>query len=229
MKTDAIWEERDPETGDTVIYTEPRPTPDGVGLIASDCVHNLRSALDQLVYSLSWTHTAGPMRHTTVTGSEFPIYGPRAPYPTEIAKRIGWVHPDAQAVIKRLQPHHRGNAYASDELWILDQLWNIDKHRRLPFMAAAVNISTTLGGGPGRVEMHKLAISGGGPIRRKTELMRWDYVGPNHTMDMKRSFRREITLGEGTPAPGEALVPLLARLADYVEDDVLRQLTPFLG
>jgi hypothetical protein len=228
VNTDAIWEELDPQTGDTVIYTEPRPIPDGIGLIASDCIHSLRSALDQLVYALAWKHTAGPMRHATVTNSEFPIYGPRAPYASESAKRIGAIHPDAQAVIQRLQPHLRVNTYASDELWILDQLWNIDKHRRLPFMAAAVDISTVIGRGSGTIEMHTLTVSGGGPISRKTELMRWDRVGPNHTVDMKRSFDREIALGKGTPAPGEPIVPLLTRLADYVEDDVLRQLAPFL-
>jgi hypothetical protein len=168
------------------------------------------------------------MCHATVKNSEFPIYGPRAPYASEIAKRIGAIHPDAQTVIQRLQPHLREDAYASDELWILDQLWNIDKHRRLPFMAAAVDISTVIGRGAGTIEMHTLTVSGGGPISRKTELMRWDHVGPNHTVDMKRSFDREIALGQGTPAPGEPIVPLLTRLADYVEGDILRQLAPFL-
>ena len=56
---DTIREERDPDTGDHLII-DPRKVPDRIGLIAADCVHNLRASLDQLVYALAWSYMADP-------------------------------------------------------------------------------------------------------------------------------------------------------------------------
>lgn len=228
INADAVVEERDPHTGDYLVTIEPRDVADNIGLIAADCVHNMRASLDQLAYALAWTNTAGPLSEKVAKHSEFPVYRLRAPTATELRKRIGVIHPDAQAVIKKLQPYHRGNpAYESDELWVLDQLWNLDKHRTLPLVTFQNGGATISGDMPINLQ-GGVRFAGAGPIRRKTELLRYGSRGPSHKMDMKSVFHREIALGEGTPAPGEPVVPLLTRLADYVEDMILIQLGPFL-
>ncbi len=43
---------------------------------------------------------------------------------------IGCIHPDAQTIIKELQPHLRGEKeYVTSPLWQLYRLSNVDKHR----------------------------------------------------------------------------------------------------
>jgi hypothetical protein len=224
--TDAIRGERDPDTGDDLVVIDPREVPDRIGLIAADCIHNLRASLDQLVYALAWSHTAGPLTKSVAENSEFLVFGPRAPKASEIAKRIGAIHPDAQAIIEGLQPHLRGDSFASDELWILDQLWNADKHRTLPLTVFFAPGAIHLRPGRGRAELHGLTAYAG-PIRRKTNLLRYK-AGPNHEMDMKGAFDPEIALAEGTPAQGEAAVPLLTRLSDYVSAKIVAPLSGYL-
>jgi hypothetical protein len=41
------------------------------------------------------------------------------------------VPPDAIDIIKELQPHHRGASFKSHPLWRLDEICNLDKHRRI--------------------------------------------------------------------------------------------------
>jgi hypothetical protein len=146
VHSDLVREETDPETGDGLVVVDaPAVLPaDAISLIAADCVHNLRAALDQLVFALAWSHTAGPLAEKVAQDCEFPIYGPRAPKASDLRKRIGAINPDAQHIIEDLQPHHAGDAFPREKLWILNQLWNLDKHRALPMTAfgqKAVQIS----------------------------------------------------------------------------------------
>ena len=169
VHADLVREETDPETGDDLIVVEaPAVLPaDAISLIAADCIHNLRASLDQLAFSLSWAHTTGPLAKRVAESCEFPIYGPREPTARDLKKRMGAVHPDAQAIIKDLQPHHAGDAFAREKLWILDQLWNLDKHRMLPLTVF----------GQQAVQMSPQAITSSatfrvqGPIHRKTEIV----------------------------------------------------------
>lgn len=60
---------------------------------------------------------------------EFPIFGNRAMNERECRNKIGCIHPEAQTIIKGLQPHNRGSEFASDPFWKLHKLNNMDKHR----------------------------------------------------------------------------------------------------
>jgi hypothetical protein len=227
---DLVQEETDPDTGDDlIVVAAPTVSPaDVISLIAADCIHNLRASLDQLVFSLSWAHTAGPLPKQVAEGCEFPIYGPREPTAKELRKRIGAVHPDAQSIIKDLQPHHAADAFASEKLWVLDQLWNLDKHRMLPvtvFGQEAVQINPqalmpTEGSATYRV---------GGPIRGKTEIVRFTGKRPDAYPNPKGAAVLGIAFGEGTPAYGHSVTGFLSGLADYLRDEVIGKLAPFLS
>lgn len=108
VHADLVREETDPQTGDDLIVVEAPAVPpaDAISLIAADCVHNLRASLDQLVFSLSWAYTAGPLSRQIAENCEFPIYGPREPTPRELKKRMGGSPP-------RRANHHQRPSTAS--------------------------------------------------------------------------------------------------------------------
>jgi hypothetical protein len=229
VHADLVQEETDPETGDDLIVVKAPTVPpaDVISLAVADCIHNLRASLDQLVFSLSWAYTAGPLSRQVAESCEFPIYGPRQPTTRELGKRMGAVHPDAQIIIKDLQPHHAGDAFASEKLWILDQLWNLDKHRMLPvtvFGQEAVEINPQALMPTESSATYRV----GGPIRRKTEIVRFSGKRPDAYPNPKSAAVLNVAFGQGTPAYGHPVTGFLAGLADYLRDDVIGKLTPFL-
>ena len=107
-----------------------KPPPDEFRLIIGDCLHNLRSALDSLVYELALAYNdIYPLPEDRAKVLEFPIFGNRMLDAKECRNKIGCLHLNAQAAIKGLQPYNRGNEFASDPLWKLHRLSNVDKHR----------------------------------------------------------------------------------------------------
>jgi hypothetical protein len=150
-----------PETGEVIVYGEPRrgsPTAEW-GVVIGDIVHNLRSALDHLVWALTLAYQPGPPPNSVPRkgpGSEwkdvaFPIY--TDPYPLDASgnlipwrnakepKSLWGIDPVLRADFEELQPFKRkGNPAlvqlgtdnpAFDPLAILHNLWNIDKHRHV--------------------------------------------------------------------------------------------------
>jgi hypothetical protein len=227
VHSDLVQEEADPETGDDLVFVDAPAVPpaDAISLIAADCVHNLRASLDQLVFALSWSYTAGPLTEKVAKDCEFPIYGPREPTSSELRKRIGAIDPDAQGIIKDLQPHHAGDAFPAEKLWILDQLWNLDKHRALPltiFGQQAVQISP-------QAITSSATFRVQGPIHRKTEIIRFAGSRPESYPDPKGAVVLDIAFGQGSPAYGHPVTAFLTELADYLRDEVIGKLTPFLN
>lgn len=118
--------------------------PQRFGLIAGDAIHNLRSALDHLVWQLALTKPERPFDRT-----EFPIVAKDTPENRAYFKRVTQSVPDeALPIIKELQPYQRGARYKDDPLWQLDKLWNIDKHRVIPVHGIRMNIKAPRGATP---------------------------------------------------------------------------------
>ena len=112
------------------------PPPIEVGVIAGEYVHNVRSALDHLVWQLVLANGAVPGKH-----NEFPIaltegYFDQRAIAGEKAMLAG-VTKDAKRFIRGQQPYKRGDDAPSHPLAILQELWNTDKHQSL---AQAVNV-----------------------------------------------------------------------------------------
>jgi hypothetical protein len=97
--------------------------PDHVALIAGDVLHNLRSALDYLVYALIRANGKTPS-----TSAGFPIFDHEPVSQKEknwFDEKIKDIPDTAQDVIRFLKPYKGGD----DRLWRLHQLDIIDKHR----------------------------------------------------------------------------------------------------
>jgi len=146
----------------------------------------------------------------------------------ERSRKIGGIHPDAQAIIEQLQPYNRGQNFASDPLWLLHELSRIDKHR-LPHLTLFAHVSTGFGADNAFVE--SMAITGGGAIEHSAELAQYRArpINPSKKMDMDFSFEFNIAFAQGPPAYGEAAIPLLTSLRNYIIDEVLSPLVCYFN
>lgn len=120
-----------------VVRFELADVPVQLCLIVGDTFYNMRSALDQLVWSLA--------RLTGIpSGTQFPILdGPEPPNPKtrkRFESQISGVPREAVDQIKALQPYKRGVAYKSHPLWRLNEMCNLDKHRRIPANGSALKL-----------------------------------------------------------------------------------------
>lgn len=99
------------------------------GPLIGDAVHNLRSALDHLAWQLALSEA----RVTTPRRIEFPIFLDDPANDREIrgafTKKLNCLRPESHAVVDGTQPYKTGDAH--HPLWLLQALWNTDKHRTL--------------------------------------------------------------------------------------------------
>ncbi len=106
------------------------PPPIELSLIIGDCIHNLRAALDNLVYELALAHHGGRVPSNIERKSAFPIFTDSAEFVRKRKNMIGGIAPAAQAIIEGLQPYNRGDQrFWRSPLWQINQLSNEDKHR----------------------------------------------------------------------------------------------------
>jgi len=95
------------------------------GVILGDCVHNLRSALDHLMWQVTLLDGGTPNNTT-----QFPIASKSERQFDAMADRnIPGLSPEHRALVKRAQPFHRGDRAAAHTLSVLATLSNTDKHR----------------------------------------------------------------------------------------------------
>lgn len=114
--------------------------PDGVCLTVGDAFYNMRSCLDQIVWSLAGLASINPPAETT----QFPIFN-SPPTKTKDVRRwnrqLAGVAPKAVEEIKSFQPYRRGKSYKAHPLWRLNALCNLDKHRRIPANGSEVVVT----------------------------------------------------------------------------------------
>jgi hypothetical protein len=118
-----------------VVSAQPFPAPDDIGLILTDYIQNLRSALDYLVGAM---RVDGPSRN-----SSFPLCLSRPLGPHGFRERqciaLRGIPNEAVKLIHWMQPYHRGQRRSGDlrdALRALEVLWNVSKHRTLLVVAS---------------------------------------------------------------------------------------------
>jgi hypothetical protein len=107
-----------------------KPPPRELALIAGDVAHNVRSALDHLVYVLS-SRTAQRSGKT-----QFPIFTDECRFKVLGVPKIESIRGPERTLIENVQPFAAAVDPANDPLAILNRLSNIDKHR-LPLTTVA--------------------------------------------------------------------------------------------
>jgi hypothetical protein len=124
-----------------------RECPPAWGILVGDFVHNLRSALDYLVWQLVIHETGNP---PVTFDTQFPIFQTEAGYKSRGEPvRLKGVGAKAKALIKTLQPFSTGEG-TNSPLWHLHELANFDKHRRI-CLASAVTHALHVQGVAGEV------------------------------------------------------------------------------
>jgi hypothetical protein len=125
-------EQRDLDDGEGVEYTlyavvREQP-PRELAPMIGDAVHNIRSALDHLVYELS----SAKARKSGKT--QFPIFTDDCRYKVLGEPMIRGIRGDERLLIERVQPWYAASASSpavADPLAVLNRLSNLDKHRLL--------------------------------------------------------------------------------------------------
>jgi len=127
-----------------------------LGLIVGDCLQNLRSSLDYLVWELVLASKNEPTKQNM-----FPICVTSDSFQAALrGHRIEGVSSEAAALIDAFQPYHEGEPNAHS-LAILDELANINKHRRV-LLTEISSISTGE-----MISLWKDWVSSGGMIPSK--------------------------------------------------------------
>lgn len=208
--------------------------PASVSLLISECLHNLRSALDNFVYDLALAYNRGnPLLRDAEDRAMLPIFGSQKEFKRRGAYRIRDIDPGAKAVIEGLQPYERGNP---DYLWELNELSRIDKHRLLHVTLLGMHESV-LGGTQRNTIVDNITFSGGaiepfGPgTVDGTELVRYRAtpVDPSDKMHMYFQFVFDIAFDQDSPVSGgEPVLRRLWTLRNYIIDNVVLPLTPYL-
>lgn len=103
--------------------------PHDICLTVGDLFYNMRSCLDQLVWSLA--KRVGGVLDPDRT--QFPILAvDNEETRRAFKKQTEGVPSDALDEIRAFQPYRREESYKSHPLWRLNAMCNLDKHRRIP-------------------------------------------------------------------------------------------------
>ncbi|WP_433967150.1 hypothetical protein [Tunturiibacter gelidiferens] len=123
-------------TPENPIYTFDlkEPVPARFGLIAGDCLQNLRSVLDYLVWQLVIANNKKPGRWNA-----FPICQTPESYKQALKNsRLKGVTAEAREIIKKLQPAFLPKGPNPKAIYVLDELTNENKHRT-PLITSVVS------------------------------------------------------------------------------------------
>jgi len=99
-------------------------------LLVSDCLHQMRAALDNMVYAL-YVARCGVPNPAKAYEIAFPICTSREQFDNRGGARIEGLDPGAVAIITRAQPYKRRDRPEFHPLAVLGELNNRDKHRAL--------------------------------------------------------------------------------------------------
>jgi|SRR5215831_7262775 len=103
------------------------PIDPSLPLIFGDCIHNVRTSLDHLVFQLALMNN---MPASSANKTSFPVSLSRTDFKELTRKKVApFIKSQALAEIEKLQPYVTGNAGSDDLICILSQLDIIDKHR----------------------------------------------------------------------------------------------------
>ena len=195
--------------------------------VAGDAVHNIRSALDYLVWDL--VGQAGieqPGRHTN-----FPIFDKRKEFLDHALRGGGRNKPallglklrsTALRLIVSEQPY-RSPEPRHHPLFLIKQLSNIDKHQTLfpqPHFADPGILQQIVEWNPNAIVRSRNVLRREAPIERGTELMRvtFDPSGPPHEVNVKGSLPVHPRLRGDVGVSYSAIRTLLLWVMNYVDE-----------
>jgi hypothetical protein len=214
-----MTKEKDPEGRRHALVAEivTPPPLDRWALMSGDCVHNLRSALDSLLYGIA-IHETGLNPPKDEARLQFSITSSPEKF-EEQKNRIRTLSAAVQTEIEKAQPYQNPHPEFPPVLELLGFLDNIDKHRTLHVVAAvphAASISDIVSTGDATitVSVYRTIITG------KTEILSFTIEPPNP--DLAYKYEATITICVAhSPGPSKSpfsqLAAVLASLIEVVE------------
>jgi hypothetical protein len=187
-----------------LIVDEATPPPPHLKFVIGDCIHSLRASLDNLIYLLCPTDFAEFL--VCKTSDQWERQKWKIKDLPDKAK--DWLH--------KLQPFQlEGSLHPeANPLWILDRLWNDDKHRA-PHIAVGITDEATIDGAGEDI----WAIFNTGPLELGSVVARiWVFTDPEP--DFVPNFSFDVAFDVLGPARGFTVYPYLAQLHHVVGDIV---------
>lgn len=104
------------------------------GVAIGEIVHNIRSSLDNLTWALSEAYSGASPPYPIPRGSPwrqvaFPICRDAHAWISSGKRNVQLVRPSLETHFERLQPYYGRKRPERHWLWMLQELWNSDKHR----------------------------------------------------------------------------------------------------
>lgn len=185
-----------------------------ISILAGEVAHQLRSALDHLVWQLVEANQKTPNEHTA-----FPVKV--APFPhgsflrTTRNGQLYGVPPAAARLIEEAQPYHAAHP-TRNWLAVLDGLWQADKHRLLLTSYIATSSPSKLASlyrtdWPVTIEKVRVALKRGQRVEADAEIARLrltaaDPVKAKVKVDGRVTFRIEVSEAPGRPVANFDLI-----------------------
>lgn len=193
------------------------------GAIAGDAIHNIRSALDLLVYQLLLARNKTPDIWT-----EFPIFLDPDKYAGKGKRKVKGAAKGAVDIIDELQPCSETGNPESHPLWLLHCLDIRDKHRLLNVVVAAAQtqhfeIDT---GGAFNItsSTYSMFVS---PVEDGTELGRFTLTDPDAVVDVECHIAFQIVFEDFGLGDDLLVIGTVKRIGEFVED-AIKRFEPFL-
>jgi hypothetical protein len=186
----------------TLLESPPSPTM-MLAVLVGDAIHNLRSSLDLLAYELA----RNPGRWTCM-----PVLGKP---PTDKRGNLvpikvsGGVEDAVLNVITENQPFQLGEKYGNHWLWVLDEMWNCDKHRLLLTSPAWLSNSWVAHGNvtgliPGVAQMWGAT----------SDAAAYGFKPLDASKDVNGQINIQVAFDQKTPVPGRGVMETLSWLDD---------------
>jgi hypothetical protein len=212
IKTDpyAVIEEQDPETGDLLYRAVVRSdTPDDLGAIAGDAIHNLRTVLDGLIHHL--VLASGWKPSDTL---HFPFFKTRHECETTALGEIKRSSQAAVDKIKDLKPYPLGNT----PLWLIHRLDNRDKHQGLTTAGVAlIQVFSRIRGIP-TIGAHSFTVTPSFACPLKDGAILYRITAAMFAeMEVQTKFVFDVAFSEVEMAEGEPILPFLHHLTDVIQ------------
>ena len=216
----AITKEKDAEGRCHTVFAEVvnPPALNRWSLISGDCVHNLRSALDSLLYGIA-IHETGLNPPPNEKAIQFPITSSPDKF-SEQKSRIKLFSATVQSEIEKVQPYNEPQLEFPPALDLLGTLNNLDKHRTLNVMAAvpqhaSVEMEHSLKPGPSSIRLFRTSITD------KTEILSFTMEPPDPDLVYKCTATILICVAH-PPGPSKSPFSELARVLHTLIQEVER-------
>jgi hypothetical protein len=203
----------EPESGDYVVRIETDYSPPlRWAAIAGDAVHNLRSALDLLVFQLVLANGKRPD-----TKTEFPIFLDPAKYKAGGPRKVKGADKATMRIFDGLQPCNETQAPDRHPLWLLHRLDIRDKHQLLNVVVAGAQTDQF------KIRTGNFGIINGRynaficPIEHGAELGRFQLTSPEAEVDMEYHITFGVVFEDFGVDDNFAVVPTIKKIVQFVE------------